>query len=157
MMQKILKEDFRLSKLSVRFSNELKDKIVDIWITNICDKEGLSLWYEYFLGMIRWISNPVVAWDNTNKYYHDTDGTTRIVEHVYDVSFLIKTNRKTGKNYIFIFDMKLNYENFGLKRPPYFMENIDKQNRLDKIITETLNRVIRESILAENRKRKVLG
>lgn len=152
----LLKEDNPLPRLDVVFSNKILIKIEDISTTNIYNKEELSLWNSYLDGMVRWISNPVIAWDNTNRYYHDTDGTTRITEHGYDVSFVIKTNRKTGKNYIYLFDMKLNYENFGLKRPRYFMENIDKQTRLDRIITETLNRVIRESILAENRKRKIL-
>ena len=32
-----------------------------------------------------------------------------------------------------------------------------KQDVLDRIITEALNKVIREGILAENRKKKVLG
>lgn len=56
----------------------------------------------------------------------------------------------TGQEYLFIDEIKWNYKAID------WWNIIEREQKLDQIITETLNRVIRENILAENRKRKVL-
>ena len=92
MEQYLLKEDKTLDKLEVRFSNEISSVIEDVEFYNKFETEALGQWHVFLNGMISWIANPVIAWDNQNKYQHDSDSTTHIKENGYDVTFVIKEN-----------------------------------------------------------------
>lgn len=74
-----LKEDRTLQKMSVSFSTELSQRIDDIIYYNRNNIDGLSQWHNYLDGLVNYISNPVVAWDNMNWYQHFPNGTTIII------------------------------------------------------------------------------
>ena len=74
-----LKEDRTLQKMSVSFSTELSQRIDDIIYYNRNNIDALSQWHNYLDGLVNYISNPVIAWDNMNRYQHFPNGTTIII------------------------------------------------------------------------------
>lgn len=160
----LLCEDKLPPKLYVTFSWNISKCIEDIEKDRRNNDDALLQWADYLEVLKHYISNPVIAYDYNNRYQHYQNGAIHLKELGFDVSFIVKIGRKTNLPYVYIFDMKLNCENYGLINPftTSLKNNIngvseDFDRRLNRIITETLNRVIRESILAENRKRKVIG
>lgn len=115
-----LKEDRTLQKMSVSFSTELSQRIDDIIFYNRNNIDGLSQWRDYLDGWVNYISNPVIAWDNMNRYQHFPNGTTHITELGYDVTFMVKMNKKTHQSYVFVCEINLNAEEFGLEQPSLF-------------------------------------
>jgi len=131
-----LKEDKRPQKIPVRFSNEVAERISYIDWKNYNNIESIVQLHNYIVGLISWLSNPVIAWDYLNKYQHSKNGTTRIVEHGYDVSFRLNSD-DNNILYILILGININVDEFGL-----IQENI----QLKQISESQLRRIIRESI-----------
>ena len=104
------------------------------------------MWHDYLNGIMNYISNPAIAWDNTNRYIHFPNGATYIKDFDFNVGFTIRTN--CNKSYVYVFTINLKPEEFGLKVPPILNEN--KQHTSDKIIyrikESQLRRIIKESI-----------
>lgn len=88
-----LYEDRLLTKLPVSFATEISDKINDINWCNHNNIDALFQWHDYLDGLVNYISNPVIAWDNMNRYQHSSNGKTHITELGYDVTFMVKMNK----------------------------------------------------------------
>ena len=56
------------TKLKVKFSDDITNLIEVIDFYNRFEYEQISEWHSYIKGLIDWISNTVIAWDNTNQY-----------------------------------------------------------------------------------------
>lgn len=76
--------------------------------------------------MKNYIANPSIAWDNNNKFKHSTNGEIKFEELGHKVSYSIKTDKNTGKNYVYIFKLNLKPDEFGLDIPSNLKES--KQN-----------------------------
>lgn len=138
------------TKLSVIFSDEIANLIDDIDFHNQFETEKIKEWHNYIEGMISWISNPTIAWDNTNQYQHDYENNiTHIRDNGYDVTFVMDTS----KSCILITNADLKYEDFGLKNPSLYEGKLYNQkshkrsyviseSQLHSIIRETLRRVL---------------
>lgn len=133
------------TKLKVKFSDDITNLIEVIDFYNRFEYEQISEWHSYIKGLIDWISNTVIAWDNTNQYQYDyVNNITHIQDNGYDVTFVMNTN----KSCIVITKVNLRYEEFGLKRPSLY-ENKSSQKCFKKkhTITESqLRSIIRETI-----------
>ena len=121
-----LNEDKKLPKLPVTLSSEIIERIDKIVDYNNDKKEEISNWYEGIEGFKNYISNPTIAWDNNDKFTHSPNGETIIKELGFEASYIIKTNKKTGKNYIYVFKLTLKPDEFGLDIPSDLKES--KQN-----------------------------
>lgn len=113
----LLKEDKLPTKLFVGFSPEITDKINSIKDYNHTYNTGLIMLRDYLIGMIRYISHPVIAWDNNNRYQHSEDGSVHINESGYDVTFMILTNEEINQSYVYVINADLKPEEFGLDNP----------------------------------------
>lgn len=136
MRQQLLKEDRLLPKLFVRFSSKIANEINAIDTFNQGNLNGLSNWHDYLDGMISYISNPVIAWDNTNRHQRFPNGTRFIADFDYNVGYTIKTNNTTQQQYVYVFMANLKPEEFGLI-VPQINESIKKAlsliERIEKI------------------------
>lgn len=115
MKTKWLKEDKRLAKLPVVFSPEISQNIEDIHRRNYDNQEALTEWDNYIDGVIGYISNPVIAWDNTGRFSHRPNGETYISEGDIEVGFTIKVDNTTNRSYIYVFRINFHSENYGLR------------------------------------------
>lgn len=146
MIEHRINEDKFPPKLSVIFSKKITNEIdaIDYYNRNNYDK--LSMWHDYIDGIRNYISNPVIAWDNTNRYIHFPNGATYIRDFNFNVGFTIKTN--SNKTYVYVFTINLKPAEFGLKVPQTLNEN--KQHTSTKIVyrmkESQLRRIIQESI-----------
>ena len=127
MKQFQIKEE-KIKKLPVRFSQEIANEIEWINFRNFGNDEALSQWNDYIETIICYISDPVIAWDNMNRYRHNSYGETFIKELGMDVGFVIEIDNHTNKSFVYIFYLDLNIEEFGLKE--------SKQRNRTLIITE---------------------
>lgn len=117
MKRQLLKEDRLPPKLFVRFSSKIINEIDAIDTSNQGNLDGLSNWHDYLDGMISYISNPVIAWDNTNRHHRLPNGTRFIADFDYNVGYTIKTNNTTQQQYVYVFMANLKPEEFGLIVP----------------------------------------
>ncbi len=132
-----LKEDKRLPKLPIVPSPEISQEIDDICKRNYDSQEHLSEWLNHLEGIFGYISDPVIAWDNTDRY-NKLNGETYIAEGDIDVGFIIKIENATNKPFIYIFYMNLLCDNYGLK---------ESNTKRSVVITEsTLKSVIRKYV-----------
>lgn len=134
----MINEDKRLPKLPVIFSSEIVKKIKLIKSHNKDKERELSEWYEYIDGFQTYISNSVIAWDYTYNYTHYSNGATFIKEMGYQATYIIKTNKNTNKNYVYVFKLTLKPEEFGLDVPLSLRENtqyIKPNNEYHQIMT----------------------
>ena len=125
----ILNEDKRPPKLPVVVSPEIIEKMDRIADYNKDKKEKISEWYEGIDGFKDYISNPVIAWDYTDKFTHISDGETIIKELGFEASYTIKTNKNKGENYVFVFKLTLKPDEFGLDVPSSLKENVQNNKR----------------------------
>jgi len=152
MNQNRLFEDKLLSKLPVGFSTEIIEIINDINWYNRNNIVELIQWHDYLDGLVNYISNPVIAWDNTNRFQHSSNGKTHISELGYEVTFLVKTNKQTHQSYVYIMEMNLNTEKFGLEQPSLYETQYHNSHQKTRIrltesdlywiIQECVNRVL---------------
>lgn len=101
-------------KLPVRFSQEIANEIEWINFRNFGNDEALSQWNDYIEGIILHISDPVIAWDNMNRYRHTSNEETFIKENGMDVGFLIEIDNDTNQSFVYVFYLDLNIDEFGL-------------------------------------------
>ena len=114
MIHHALNEDKLPPKLPVVFSNDIHERIESIDWHNRNNIEGLSQSHDFIDGMTMWISNSSIAWDNTNNFQHDSNGTTHIRTHGYGVAYTIKINEKVNQSYVYVFRIVFNLEEFCL-------------------------------------------
>lgn len=145
MRQYRLTEDKRLPKIPVRFSDQITNVIEDIDFYNQFEYERLTQWYDFLEAMISRISERVIAWDYTNKYQHDSDGTTHIQTEGYNVSFTFEQDKKTRQQYMYIINADLKIEEYGLKDPSLMYES-HKRKRVTRITESHIRQIIRETI-----------
>ena len=113
-----LNEDNLSPKLPISFSAKISKQINAIYACNQDNTDALCQWDEYIEGLKSYISNRSIAWDYNNKYSHFPNGAIHLEELRYDVTFIVKTNRRTNRNYVYVFRLNLKPEEFGLKVPP---------------------------------------
>lgn len=139
-----LNEDKQLQKLPVIISPRLSEQIKEIYSLNHDNSESLSQFTEYLNGLKNYIANPVIAWDYTNKYQHNSKGETFLKELEYAVWFTIKTNKTSQTNYVYIFNIKFELEQFDLKDPGSISECYPSDIIPKEISKETLYRLMLE-------------
>lgn len=64
----------------LHFSTEIAEKILQISEHNKDKKEELAEWHNSIDGLISHISNPVIAWDNTDKCKRERNGVLHLKE-----------------------------------------------------------------------------
>ena len=119
-----LNEDRLPLKLSVVFSSEIRKRIETIYSCHQKNVDGLSQWYDYLNGIKRYISNPAIAWDNTNRYSKFPNGAIFSRDFNYNVAYVVKTDKHTNQPFVYVFKVNLNPEEFGLKSPSTVSETI---------------------------------
>lgn len=151
-------EDSRPQKLPVYFSSKIKNRITEIYKHNQNSPTALGQWSQYIEGLKNYISNPVIAFDYTNRYAHYPNGAIHLVELNYDVSFITKSNGTDRYVYVYIFDINFKLDNFGLKdhiitenKQNNTMKNVNKirltETQLRSIIKECVKKVLRDQSL----------
>jgi hypothetical protein len=146
-----LKEDRLPSKLPVIFSAKIRKDIESIEVYNRNNIDGIYQWRDYLNGLISYISNPTIAWDNTGRYQHFPNGATFIRDFDFNVGCTVKTNSTTNQSFVFVFRVNLKPEEFGLKVPAKLKENkqigipLQKVYRLNESdLCKIVRNVIRE-------------
>lgn len=146
-----LNEDNLPKRLSVWFSRKINAQIDAIETYNQDNIDGLSQWKDYLYGLRSYISNPVIAWDYTNKYQHYRNGATYLNELGYNAIFMVMANTNTQQTYVSVFWINLKPEEFGLKVPPTLNENAQsttkivyhlKESQLRKIVKESIRKIL---------------
>lgn len=141
----LVKEDKLSSKLAVRFSSRIAKEINSIDDYNQYNVDALYQWRDYLDGIKRYISNPVIAWDYTNRYSRFPNGAVFIDDFDYNVGYFIKTDNITNQPYVYVFMVNLNPESFGLKVPSTLKENKSirlTESQLRHIIRKTLQKTL---------------
>lgn len=147
-----LYEDQRLSKLRVIPHQSIRINLDLIREYNKNNQEGLSELREYIAFIESYLSNPVIAWDNTGeRCYRTRTGALHMVDETLgiDVLYRIPVDKYRGGNYVYILNLDYQLDRFGLKRPPNLKENRLEQQPLVEIylrnlIKETVRNVLRE-------------
>lgn len=139
-----LKEDKLPQKLPVKFSSAISKKIDAIDAENQNNGDALFQWRDYLEGIVTYISNPVIAWDNMGRYPRFPNGAIFISDFDYNVGYTVIIDNVTNRTCVYVFMVNLNLEEFGLKKPPTLKENkiVLTESNLRKIISETLIRLL---------------
>ena len=149
MKRYLLKEDRLPTKLTVVFSPKISKQINIIDDYNCTNIDDIYQWYDYIEGIKKYISNPVIAFDYTNRYRSLPNGTRFIHDFDYNIGYTIKTNKNTDSPYVYIFNVNLKPEEHGLKIPPTLQEckNVVRLTESDLrfIVTECVRRVIKDT------------
>ena len=147
MMRYCLHEDFRLEKLPIRYSDGLKEKIEDVIFYNKFEYENLNQWVNDLKGIVSWLSNPAIAWDNRNEFIHHNNGDTYISR--YGILFKILNymdEQGVEHNFVYVLDVGINPQNYNLRVPPYLYENKKTlsitESCIKHIVRETLNQYL---------------
>lgn len=138
-----LNEDKLPTKLAVRLSYKIYKEINTIDSYNQNNVVALSQWYDYLDGIKSYISNPVIAWDYTNRFSRFPNGARFIMDFDCNVGYIIKTNNTTNQPYVYVFMINLKPEEFGLRIPP----NVNENRHIDKIITEVINQYLIQNLI----------
>lgn len=133
MTKRCLYEDRLPQKLSVIFSPKITKQIIDIDAYNSNNTNGLSQWHDYLDGMKSYISNPVIAWDYTNRHQRFPNGTMFISDFDYNIGYTIKSNNTTQQQYVYVFMANLKPNEFGLKIPQMLKESIQNNDSVKKV------------------------
>ena len=112
-----LKEDKSPSKLIVNFSSKINGYIKDVSDLNQNNVEALSQWSDYIEGIKSYLSNPVIAWDNMNRYPRLRNGGRVIKDFDYNAGYTILADYVT---------VNLKPEEFGLQVPTNRTEAIER-------------------------------
>lgn len=143
-MKNHIYEDKRKPRLLVTVSPKIQQEINDIEYYNKDNTDALYQWYDYIKTLKNYISNPVIAFDNVNRYTHYPNGAVHLVELGFDVTFIVKNNERTNKTYVYIFRIELKPKEFGLDIPTLNEQCFQKRTL---IISEfQLRRIIRETL-----------
>ena len=140
MKTRLLKEDKLPPKLLVIFSSKISQTINDIGAYNKNNVEAISQWSEYLDGVKRYISNPVIAFDYTDKYARFPNGARYIKDFDYNIGYSIVSNGATNQPFVYIFMLNLKLEEFGLKIPPtkYVLSESQLRNLIREALTKAL-------------------
>ena len=147
MIRYCLNEDIRLEKLPVRYSDELKARIEDVVFYNKFESENINQWVNDLKGIVSWLSNPAIAWDNQNEFIHYDDGEIYIKK--YGILFEILNYidmQGVEHNFVYVLDVDINPQDYNLKVPPYLNENKRiiplTESHIRHIVRETLRRYL---------------
>ena len=125
--------------IPVYFTQEICDRIMYIKNRNQHNPEAKSQWKDYLLWILKYLSNPSIAFDYAGRFVQDEDGIIFFDSFGYSLDFIVKIDKETTQAYVSIINIDLNLEEFGL------VESKQRKNTL--IITETkLRRIIAEYI-----------
>jgi hypothetical protein len=152
-----LNEDKRLDKLPVRYSDELSKKIEEVKFYNMFEVENIEQWINSIKGLVSWVSDPSIAWDNQNKFTHYPNGETYIKRYGLRFSIMTyKDEQGIEHNFVYIITITLNPQDYNLKIPPYLYENkkyksarmVDKKCHKDAIrLNEShIRQIVRETL-----------
>lgn len=142
-----LKEDNLPSKIPVRFSSKIDKDINEIKTYNKYNIDAISQWIEYLEDIKKYISNPVIAFDYTNRFIKFPNGTKYIRDFGYNVGYSIIADGINEQPCVYVFMVNLKTEEFGLKRPPVIQESkkkrqiVIKESQLHSIIHKTIRRL----------------
>ena len=147
-----LNEDNKLMKLPVRYSDKLTEKIEEIIFYNSFEKENLKQFLNDLKGIVNWMSNPVIAWDNNDDFIHYDNEETYIGK--YGILFKVLTDRDERgieRNFVYVIDIILAPRDYNLNVPSNIDENkhyiTTKDTRNKVILTEgQLHEVIKETV-----------
>ena len=141
MKKHFLYEDKPLAKLPIILSKDLSLKIENILEHNQGNNEVRD-WFENIESVKNQLSYNGIAWDNTGSHNYSEDGEVSCNIFGYDVLYMIKTNALTQKNYVYVININLKPEEFGLNENAY--------RKLQLIIKECVRSVIKESLIKQH-------
>lgn len=153
-----LNEDRLPSKLTVLFSQKIRREIESIEIQNQNNIDGLYKWRDYLNGITNYLSNPVIAFDYTNRYSRFPNGAIYNRDFDYNVGYVIKTNNSTNQLFVYVFMVNLKPDEFGLKVPSNIKENKQyntnrvnqtiylKESELKQMIEESVRNILKEKM-----------
>lgn len=133
-----INEDKKPSKLPIVVSNKISQTIKGICDYNINNIDGIAQFMDYVESLKSYISNPVIAFDYLNRYSHFPNGAIRVNDCGYDVSFILKENKKTAQIYVYVFSAEFNVGQFGLKDP----KNESFEYKINRIVQEVINEML---------------
>ena len=96
-----LNEEQRASQLIVGFSKDITNRIESIYKYNQ-GNNALNQWSEYLDTIIKYISNPSIAFDYKHKSIHFRNGAILLKDFGCDATYYIKTNN-IHPPYVYIF------------------------------------------------------
>jgi len=153
-----LNEDRLPSKLTVLFSQKIRREIESIEIQNQNNIDGLYKWRDYLNGITNYLSNPVIAFDYTNRYSRFPNGAIYNRDFDYNVGYVVKTNNSTNQLFVYVFMINLKPDEFGLKVPSNIKENKQyntnrvnqtiylKESELKQMIEESVRNILKEKM-----------
>ena len=148
MKQDYLIEENLPPRLPIRFSSKIYNQIDNIYTYNQNNVNALLDWLDYIDGLKSYISHRKIAWDYANRYIRFPNGAVHLIELGYDVTYIIKTNKATNKNYIYVFKIDLKTEEYGLNIPPSLTEDKNvirlTESMLKSMIAESLMNILNE-------------
>ena len=134
-----LNEDNLPEKLPVRFSFRVSQTIDNIIRKNRNNTEAISQWLNYLDNIKNYISNPVIAFDYTNRYRQLSDRRRFISDFDFNVGYTILNDYTTEQPFVYVFMINLKSDEYGLK------ENIQHKKQV-QLSEYQLRKIIRESI-----------
>lgn len=143
MKRRLLKEDRLPPRLPVGFSSKISQQIDSIYTHNINNGDALYRWLDYIEGISRYMSNPVIAWDYTNRHKQWPNGARFVEDLGYNVGYKIISDRVTKSPFVYIFSVSLKPEEFGLN-VPIPLKGGKRNFRLSE---STLRRIIRNVLI----------
>lgn len=147
MRQRRVDEDILPKKMSVRFSAKVTSKIDSIISRNQNNKQAISQWLEYLETVKNYVSNPVIAWDYTDRNVQFPNGARYIRDFDFNIGYSIIADYTTDIPFVYIFMVNLNHHEFGLKESTYKGEVIAiTETDLRKMVKECIRKVIQENI-----------
>ena len=138
MKRQSLKEDKPLPKLPVLFSAKIMDTINKVKIKNSNCPEKLLQWYDYIDSIKSHISNPVIAWDNTNRFRQFPNGAKFVSDFDFNIGYVIKTNKQTQQNYVYVM-VNLKIQDYDLNENKNLIRI--SETEFKQIITESVKNV----------------
>lgn len=140
MKRQRIKEDKVLPKLPVLFSSKIMGTINKVKMKNSNCPEKLLQWYEYIDSIKSHISNPVIAWDNANKFRQFPNGAKFIPDFDFNIGYVIKTNKQTQQNYVYVFMVNLKIQDYDLNESKSVIRI--SETELKRMITESVRDII---------------
>lgn len=151
-----LVEKYEPQKIHVRFSHKLIDEIKLISGFNKRNIEALSQWYEYIKGVVNYISFRDVAFGYAFNCTYINDDTIRLRESEYDIIYNIRINKTTRKIYVYVINIDLKLDEFGLEDPlAEGKSNNNVMNRLQQYINESVRQILNESQQSSSKRKAI--
>lgn len=139
-------EEQRPQKLHVIFSTKITQSLEDICASNQDNTNALSQWFDYLEAFKQYISNPVIAWDYTNRHHRFPNGTIYMNDLNYNAGYSIITNNANGLPCVYVFKLNLNIEAFDLKKPSPTANTVFKESQLRSIVRDAVRCVLCEKL-----------